>query len=746
MENQNEKSTKKSSFLCCCWTNEEGRRKSRKGSNLSQNHNDNNNDFYEDPDVINSKLEKNHNINQNESKTLGQERNTFIEEDKKSKNNNQVDSSNQNKKRKIEEDNIDINIFNEERKFSSFVPPESQIIFGSYNGNINNINEGSIMINDVTNSINYKGQEKKIPTNKKIVNLPYRTNFRNNSDKNNRKSSDNEKTNDEEKEEENKKQDSIKEKNFEHKMTKSMGLTPTKESKKNLMKDKLNPGFERQHSYQMTEERIKEKNTGLKKSKISLPHISHDKKNNNKNLKNKSDNENDLTIKDEDIKFELSEDEKSEVLKKSNNNITTVNFNNERKTAGNINLSDGIKVFYDQENNKDNEREILTHYSKNNNNNEKFIEFEKIIEKKNKLNENERNKENNNYNEKKQKKENNNDGSWDFKNSEEIVNYNEYHTNPIKINNINNIYSNNIENKSHLSFSKKNPKNINYNNVVEKEIFSIDTEQYPENMNINPINSTNKVNDKQNLPDLHYINSFSVICPEEEDESKRYQNNLFIPSNQIPQGHICSIVNKNENLKTNKISLSKRSENEDYADEIDDEVGSIDEFKGTNDTKSMISSYVFSALNKSDCKSINQYSILSKRESGELHFDSCSNFNDINSDKGDSLIPPFSLGKELEVSNENGFAPNVKNFNIVKAQNNMMRLQSLNNQTKKIMDKIRVKDEKISKIKEDINKFIDKMNVIDEKSKLYDRWLEQEEAEHEILSHMFNFLCINNNK
>ena len=121
-----------------------------------------------------------------------------------------------------------------------------------------------------------------------------------------------------------------------------------------------------------------------------------------------------------------------------------------------------------------------------------------------------------------------------------------------------------------------------------------------------------------------------------------------------------------------------------------------------------------------------------------------SNSNVSNSNKKISIIPPGIDDNEIEITNENeeGFkafieTPRSSNFNFKK---DYSRENSL---FKGIYDKIDKKEKEIKKLNDKINQLSLKINGCHEENKKYEKWIEKEESEGELLRHMLNFLTKN---
>ena len=98
---------------------------------------------------------------------------------------------------------------------------------------------------------------------------------------------------------------------------------------------------------------------------------------------------------------------------------------------------------------------------------------------------------------------------------------------------------------------------------------------------------------------------------------------------------------KEEKLK--KSSIKKES----LSEEIEDEVGSIDEFNNANDNRSILSSYIFSSVRPTESNKSFVSSIYGRSESQDL----LSNYNEIMSNKGMRILPVDINNTNKEVDN-----------------------------------------------------------------------------------------------
>ena len=160
--------------------------------------------------------------------------------------------------------------------------------------------------------------------------------------------------------------------------------------------------------------------------------------------------------------------------------------------------------------------------------------------------------------------------------------------------------------------------------------------------------------------------------------------------------------NKTTNTNMNKTNQNKNEE-ENVKEELEDEVGSIDEFKNTNDNRSILSSYIFSSVHLTESKSIYQ-SVISKSE----YQDAGSNYNDMTASErgGFNFISPqinrlnsreveFRIGEDMNfpfAKKDSKASNNIQNINL-------FLNSQLNYSIKKMKEKIIDKDKEIQRNK-----------------------------------------------
>ena len=198
--------------------------------------------------------------------------------------------------------------------------------------------------------------------------------------------------------------------------------------------------------------------------------------------------------------------------------------------------------------------------------------------------------------------------------------------------------------------------------------------------------------------------------------------------------------NKSSNNKEQK-STDKDNEEENIKDELEDEVGSIDEFHNINDNRSIISSYVFTSVHLTESRSIAQ-STYSKSE----YQDGISNYNDLTSSRGGlNFIHSLTNNKEFEfrIDKDANFIPFLKDSKNLQFKHNNSIIFNMQINIKKLKEKIEDKNKLINDNIKEITELKVKIKDIEEESKQYERWIENEEAEKEKLTCFLNFLMEN---
>jgi hypothetical protein len=277
------------------------------------------------------------------------------------------------------------------------------------------------------------------------------------------------------------------------------------------------------------------------------------------------------------------------------------------------------------------------------------------------------------------------------------------------VNNDNNSFNSVVELKANLNNIKQNL--IKENKIIKKE----------EVNNIEEINDINNLETKRDM-----LDKTDVL----ESQSLKGNNNSNLDIKEgIKLNYLTEFypsILKSENKKeeeSKKPSMKKES----LSEEIEDEVGSIDEFNNANDNRSILSSYIFSSVRPTESNKSFVSSIYGRSESQDL----LSNYNEIMSNKGMRILPVDinNTNKEVEIKMDNLYR-NSKNYFI------SMQM----NQVRKMKEKIGEKEKQIKNNYDSIEKMKKKIEKMENEGRQYERWIEKEEEENENLIYLLNFL------
>ena len=350
--------------------------------------------------------------------------------------------------------------------------------------------------------------------------------------------------------------------------------------------------------------------------------------------------------------------------------------------------------------------------------------------------------------------------------NKKIDNINNDLKNDINNNNINNDFSNDIHNDLNNNINNDMVNEINNEIDINDIITNIPEENksaavlYKESKfeditkRISNISSPVKNN-------LHGNLNSPVSLNKQIQNFKNNENKLNIENqNENEKSPKLNYINDNEDiLKNDQIlieevkveqtpnqSITKNENNTENIDEdIDEDLGIDDEHNEKDiklhDTRSIISSYVISMPKMPNLISDS----ISYAPSLVSKADSQSNLFRINSNQKISIIPPNVIDdNEVEITNENGEGfkafietPRSSNFNFKKDYSRE------NSQFKGIYEKIDKKEKEIKRLNEKINQLSSKIQSFHEENKKYEKWIEKEENEGELLRHMLNFLTKN---
>jgi len=275
---------------------------------------------------------------------------------------------------------------------------------------------------------------------------------------------------------------------------------------------------------------------------------------------------------------------------------------------------------------------------------------------------------------------------------------------------------NNIE----MNLINTNRKIKNEDNQNKKEI-SINKEETVNNQ----INEINNIETQKEIADkTDVFDSQSLSQNGDKKSSINIKEGINIKLNYLTEFYPTK-TNQEENKETE--TKKSKSKKESVSEEIDDEVGSIDEFNNSNDNRSILTSYVFSSVRPTESNKSYASSVYGHSESQDL----ISNYNEIMSNKGMRIFPVYmnNNNKEVEIRMDNLYK-NSKNY--------FLSMQM--NQIKKLKDKITDKEKIINNNYSSIEKLKNKMENMEEEGRQYERWIEKEEEENENLVYLLNFL------
>ena len=258
------------------------------------------------------------------------------------------------------------------------------------------------------------------------------------------------------------------------------------------------------------------------------------------------------------------------------------------------------------------------------------------------------------------------------------------------------------------------------------------------NINTKPISSTINIDD---------LNNRNVVSPVMNSIDKKSIKLNYI-NNNITNSSSKMVYNASNGIHNN--DNDNNENNSEYVpDEVDDEFvnnSERNESKINDDTHSVVSSYVLSIPKM--ITGINESYAPSVYTRSEFK-DNASNFLPTEGSNAVRIIPSGINDTEFEITNENGegFRALIEtprsNANYIKKARDY---SYTNHQLRDIDEKIHRKEKEIKTLNEKINQIMSKLQRCEEENKKYDRWIEKEESEGEMLRHMLNFLNSNMNK
>ena len=277
-----------------------------------------------------------------------------------------------------------------------------------------------------------------------------------------------------------------------------------------------------------------------------------------------------------------------------------------------------------------------------------------------------------------------------------------------KTNNVEmNLITNNLKIKNE---NNQNPKGM----IIKKE--EIENRQLNE---LNNIGTQQEIADKTDVFDSQSLS-----------QNGNNINNISIKEGiNVKLNYLTEFAPIKTNQEVNKETETKKSKSkkESVSEEIEDEVGSIDEFNNSNDNRSILTSYIFSSVRPTESNKSYASSVYGRSESQDL----ISNYNELMSNKGMRIFPVDmnNNNKEVEIRMDNLYR-NSKNYFLAMQMNQM----------KKLKEKIADKEKIINNNYNSIEKLKNKMEKMEEEGRQYERWIEKEEEENENLVYLLNFL------
>ena len=222
----------------------------------------------------------------------------------------------------------------------------------------------------------------------------------------------------------------------------------------------------------------------------------------------------------------------------------------------------------------------------------------------------------------------------------------------------------------------------------------------------------------------------------ETNTNNNINTNTHNNTNEIKLNYLTDFNPTKENQNTKEIeNNSKKNKNSVTTEEMEDEVGSIDEFNNTNDNRSVISSYIFDSVRPTETTKSYSSSLFGRSESNDL----ISNYNDFMSNKGMRIFPVDMINnsnsKEIEIRMDYNRQQSRQSNS---SKNYLIACQM--NRISKLKEKITQKDKIIRNKCDSINNMKNKIQKIDKEQKQYERWLEKEKEENENLIYLLNFL------
>ena len=298
----------------------------------------------------------------------------------------------------------------------------------------------------------------------------------------------------------------------------------------------------------------------------------------------------------------------------------------------------------------------------------------------------------------------------------------------LSVNNINNNNSFNSDfeikaniNNKEMNLINKNLKIKNEDNQNPKE--NLIKNEETENKQLNELNNTETQQEIADKTDVFDSQSLS--------QNGNNLNNISIKEGiNVKLNYLTEFDPVKTNQEENKETETKKSKSkkESVSEEIEDEVGSIDEFNNSNDNRSILTSYIFSSVRPTESNKSYASSVYGRSESQDL----ISNYNELMSNKGMRIFP-------VDMNNNNNKEVEIRMDNLYRNSKNYFLAMQMN-QMKKLKEKIADKEKIINNNYNSIEKLKNKMEKMEEEGRQYERWIEKEEEENENLVYLLNFL------
>ena len=286
-------------------------------------------------------------------------------------------------------------------------------------------------------------------------------------------------------------------------------------------------------------------------------------------------------------------------------------------------------------------------------------------------------------------------------------------------------------NNDNISFNSAFELKANYNNIKSNLINNNETKK-ENNQNQKEIITNKEIINKKELNEIDNIETKKELSDKTDiNESQSSQldknNNTNIKEGiNMKLNYLTEFYPTIKNQEDNKENKSKSA-----SEEVEDEVGSIDEFNNSNDNRSILTSYIFSSVRPTESNKSYSSSVYGRSDSQEL----MSNYNELMSNKGIRLFPMDMINSNINNNKEIEIRMDSLHRN---SKNYFISMQM--NQLKKMKEKIEEKEKHINNNYNSIDKLKNKIEKMEEETRQYERWIEKGEEENENLLYLLNFL------